>query len=1050
VALRVRLLGGLDVEGVEHARLGSRKARRLVGRLALGRGRPVPADTLVEVLWPGPDRPSRPGDQLSVLVSRLRSVLDTARLPRVGTGYALHQDWLDVDALPGLVGEARRRLAVGAVAPARVAIDAALALDRGVLLPDEPPSDWLDAERGAAARAAVAAGLVSAEVALAARDAWAAADAAWAVLAREPYDEAAVRLLMVGLAASGRPAQAVTVYTELAVRLRDELGVDPAPETTAAYLQLLRAEPVTVADPVPAAGTRAHLPGRAAQLRALDDAYTQASTGAAVLVTVEGEAGIGKTRLLDTWVDGLPGDGTVLRASGWELGGGLPLQPVLDAVAVRLRRLDAERAARLLDGPAAFLAPLVGAPQPRADPAGQADLANPFGSRALPLLGEPTGAGHTLLFAALDAVLSGLAADGPVTLIIDDSHWLDRTTVAWLGRVRVRLADVALLVVLARRPDEGDRPPAATRSVALGPLDESATAEVVGAGRAAELYARSGGHPLFLAELAHAADGALPESIRAAVAERCERAGEAAATIRWAAVLGPDIDLDLLAAALDRPPGQILDHVEEGVRRHLLVERNTGFQFRHQLIRDALRAEVGASRSAWLHRQAARSLEARGSQCDPLDVAYHARLGGDLVRTAQALADAAEVAAARFEHDAALDLFDEALAAHDAPALRLRRARVALPAGRFEEAVADATHALAAAGADAMRSEAMEVVAIAAYCLRDFPTCRRLADEGARLAEDPRLRTSLLALGGRVRHVDGDLDGARQRLRIALDTAAPGMRALAGLWYAPLQTDSGDPAAALELLRDPTLVQAARHPFVLPHRHLAAAQAFGMLGQVREALAELDAVDRAATEQRTARFAARADNCRAWLLRNLGDADAADARNQAAYERSIGAIGMREPVADALLGLADGRLRAGQPAAARRLLERVATETAVSHPFAWRHELRAALLAGRCALAEGDRPGAARVADDVLARAVRLGQPRYQVLARLLGALAGAVDADVEADVDVDQVRRDLGAVEQVAPLEAWWLTAELAEALDVQEWRELAAARQQALQAAR
>jgi len=57
VALRVRLLGGLDVEGVEYARLGSRKARRLLARLALGRGRPVGADLLVEVVWPEPDRP---------------------------------------------------------------------------------------------------------------------------------------------------------------------------------------------------------------------------------------------------------------------------------------------------------------------------------------------------------------------------------------------------------------------------------------------------------------------------------------------------------------------------------------------------------------------------------------------------------------------------------------------------------------------------------------------------------------------------------------------------------------------------------------------------------------------------------------------------------------------------------------------------------------------------------------------------------------------------------------------------------------------------------
>jgi hypothetical protein len=236
-------------------------------------------------------------------------------------------------------------------------------------------------------------------------------------------------------------------------------------------------------------------------------------------------------------------------------------------------------------------------------------------------------------------------------------------------------------------------------------------------------------------------------------------------------------------------------------------------------------------------------------------------------------------------------------------------------------------------------------------------------------------------------------------------------------------------------------VQAARHPFVLPHRHLAAAQALGMLGRVGEALAELDAVDKAAADQRTVRFAARADNCRAWILRNLGDADAADARNRAAHDRSLGAVGMREPVADALLGLADGRLRAGDPAAARELLARVAVETAVPHSFAWRHELRAALLAGRCAVVDGDRAAAVKAADHVLARAVDLGLPRYQVLARLLGARAGAVDPE--------RAEPDVMALDRVAPLEAAWLTAELAEALDVPAWRDLAAARRRALDAA-
>lgn len=294
--VRVRVLGALAVEGVDLARLGSRKARRLLARLALARGRPVGTDALVELLWPDPDRPANPADQVSVLVSRTRAVLGADRLPRTSAGYALRADWLDLDALAELAAEARRRLGAGSPTPAWSAADAALALYRGPLLADEPPADWLDAERVSAERTAGAARLVAAEAALAAGDPWSAAERAAAVLALEPYQEAALRVLMRALAGSGRPGRALSVYAEAAARLRDELGVDPAPETRAVHVDLLRAEPAAV--PAPADLPPAALPGRAGELESLNEAYATAAAGRPVLVRVDGEAGIGKTRLL--------------------------------------------------------------------------------------------------------------------------------------------------------------------------------------------------------------------------------------------------------------------------------------------------------------------------------------------------------------------------------------------------------------------------------------------------------------------------------------------------------------------------------------------------------------------------------------------------------------------------------------------------------------------------------------------------------------------------------------------------------------------------------
>jgi hypothetical protein len=778
---------------------------------------------------------------------------------------------------------------------------------------------------------------------------------------------------MRALAGAGRTTQAVNTYLEFAQLLADELGVDPDPTTTASYVELLRGAPVLAGGSPRPAG--AALTGRAKELTLLDEALGQARTGRLVSVLVRGEAGIGKTRLLDFWCEGRT-DVTLLRAAGSDLQGDLPLQPVLDALAAWFRR-NPDR--QVLGEGAELLAPLIGA----------ATLEESAAHRLLDVLGEPSTGGPTLLVAAIDGVIERLTRDGPVALVVDDGHWLDHGTVHWLRHLTRRLADRPLLVVVAQRAGEGASLPVTT-VVELGPLDLAAVTELVGEPRGAELHARSGGNPLFLMELVHATGDELPASIRDAVDARCAQMGPAAATLRAAAVLGSEVDLDLLSAVLAEAPGALLDHLEEGVRRHLLVESGPGFSFRHQLIRDALRAATGSSRAALLHRGAALSLRARGRRADPLEVAHHARLGGDFVLAAQALATAGELAADRFDHDEALRLLDQALALDETSAGRLRRARVALPAGRFEEAAADAGVALAG-GAGA---EAMEVAAIAAYLLRDFARCRRLSEDGARLAKEPGLRTSLLALAGRVCHVDGDLAAAERLLDVACREAPPELRALARLWSAPLRADRGDPAGALDLLAEPAL--AARHPFVVPHRHLAAAQALGLLGRADEALAELSLVDAVAAEQRTGRFAARADNCRAWILRNIGQPIEADARNESAYARSVGVAGMGEPVADALLGLADGRLRAGDPGAARRLLDRARTEAAAARPFAWRHELRSRLLAGRCELADGSAAAAQEAAEEIIATAEDLGLPRYVVLGEGLAASARGEPVDVE------------------------------------------------------
>ena len=238
--LRVRLLGGLSVDGLAPTEVGSRKARTLLAALAVRRGRAAPADALAEVLW-GDDPPARPADQVGVLISRLRGSLGADRIMRHDAGYALRIDWLDLDELEARAADAQERLQAGDWLAARLASSMALDLARGPLLPEED-GEWVDRPRETVARVVAAVGLVAAEAALRSGDALGAIAAASAGLDHDPYDEAALRTLMRAHVALGRPASALAAYAEVRTRLAEDLGVSPGVDTEALHAEVLGAD----------------------------------------------------------------------------------------------------------------------------------------------------------------------------------------------------------------------------------------------------------------------------------------------------------------------------------------------------------------------------------------------------------------------------------------------------------------------------------------------------------------------------------------------------------------------------------------------------------------------------------------------------------------------------------------------------------------------------------------------------------------------------------------------------------------------------------------
>lgn len=999
-ALSVRVLGELTIDGTDLTAL-DRKSRTLLQLLALGRGRPVRVDALAEALW-ADHPPARPADQVAVLASRLRRVLGRDRVVRGDGGYRLEADWLDLLELEAVVAEAERRYAAGEVAGAVGAARLGLDLLRGGGPELATDAEWVAAEVAAVDRLVRRARRVAATTLLATGSWLDALEIAAADALADPLDEEAVRTVMRAQAAGGRPALALTAYADLRASLADELGTDPAPDTEALHLALLRGELPTAA---PARAVPA-LVGRSSQMAHLDTlARRVAGEHAPRAVRVTGEAGIGKTTLLSTWSTARRERGDlVLQGTCGALDRAAPLDVVLTALGDHLR--GAPDAAALLGPESTLLAPLL------------ATGPTPTGPQAV----DPT-LGPTTLYAALTAVLARLAADRCVVLVVDDAHLAGQPLADWLAYVLRRR--LALLVVLGARPEEGPPLPT-TDQVGVGPLDRAQVAEIVGADRADDLFRRSGGHPLFLTELAAVPSGDLPASLVAAITARCDQLGPAGDLVRTAAVLGGDLDVELLAGVLGRGALETLEDVELAVRQGLLLEDAGRHRFRHDLVREALVTGTSQGRAALLHREAGRLLASRPA-ADPARVAEHARRGGDLDLAATSLRAAARRAAERFDHATAERLLDESLELAPDDEARVARARVRLRRGRYVDAEADA---LAATSAGAER---WETAAWAAYFDRRFDDAIGYAEDGALAAADPGTRTGCLVASGRILHARGDLDRARAHLADAVDGASGAERLEAATWLGVLRAHQGSPAEALTLLRAATRPGVSvDHTSAMLHALLFSGHAHAAAGRPAEALACFAGYTDEVARRDVPRFVGRGVNFAGWVLRNLGATGAAVEAHHEALAAAADGDGIREMAVAAHEDLAEERLRAGDPDGAAPFLDRARAGLVGDLVFGWRLAMRLHLLEAEAELLAGEPETALRTAADLAAAAGAAGVPRYEACARLVAHRARAAAGE---PVDPERAWADLAGVERAVGVEAWWWAGRTGADLGDERW---------------
>ncbi|MDT4996738.1 MAG: hypothetical protein QOD45_806, partial [Pseudonocardiales bacterium] len=553
--MRVRLAGQLSVEldgaPVAPARLGSRKARTVLGVLAAADTATVAPAELEAALWPQ-DPPADPAAVVASLVSRLRRVLGAEAIVGGRGGYRLGPAVeVDVTLARRLIEEAERRLAGQPALAASAAERARQLLGSGAVLSDER-GDWAETVRTDVtvlrrrARNALAAG------ALATGQAERAEEIAAEATRLEPLDEAAARLEMSAAALAGAPARSLAAYERLRTALADELGADPSPASQQLHLTLLRAGTATPhgGHPAPGAtpvGDRWTLAGRDDELAVLAGVWAEAARSRGRRVLVLGEAGIGKTRLLQELADlAARTGGMVSTARSYEAERSLFAQPIVDVLGALASRLPATRVQQLAGQHDVQLAALV--------PELAAVL--PAGSAA----GVRLATAQRRAFEAVAAFLDGLSRDTPLLITIDDLQHAGRSTLELLHYLGRRLANARVLIAATLREDEArtalDLLADGSAVLTLSRLSTSAVAMLAASvgqqAHAGEISRRTGGNSLFVVEtlraLARGQTGA-PESLQRAVLDRTQRLGtDPERVLRAGAVLGAAFEPRVAAA----------------------------------------------------------------------------------------------------------------------------------------------------------------------------------------------------------------------------------------------------------------------------------------------------------------------------------------------------------------------------------------------------------------------------------------------------------------------------------------------------------------------
>ncbi len=701
--LQIRVLGPLEIawDG-KVVDLGGVKARALIARLLIDRGLIVSVDRLVDSMWGDHDGE---GAEIALrsTISRLRKRLRQAGAPEDlivtrAPGYALDvaPECTDVFGFEQMVAEGRRLLGRHRPSESLRALKAAQALWRGSAYSEvrDEPFARAEARRLEELLLAAIETRLDAEVTMGRHESL--ISELETLTSEHPMRERLWSQRMLVLYRSGRQAEALRVFQDLRSILVTELGIEPGQDVSWMEHAILSHEPAlsfpVPAEPAPGApapefgaddrnagadsGYRVRIPtspqegplvGRARESGLLRDWWASVGRGDGDLLLVDGDPGIGKTRLVGELARTVEGQGALVLWGRCDEDPVAPFQPFAEALGRYFHAESADRISQMPDWQLAELSRLV---------LRLREYAPPFD----PDGGDPEN-NRFRFFEAVTATLSELSSNGTILLVVDDLHWADQPTLLLMRHVlrnieRAKLGVVAMFIDTEVPSDHRLRPALAdlrsdvsVETVHLHGLSEEGVEQLVAGWKSPpvdlvpRLHKLTDGNPLFLEEMLRqlaerdtgpANDGGEtpvlpdldpPEAIRELVARHVSRLPENVIyLLQAAAVSGQECEASIVAEAAELSPDQQLDAFDRAEESRLL--RRIGglvrdrYAFSHALVRDAIYGELLRGRRVRYHHKIAVATErVHGGALDAYvnELAHHFSMGAALADSDKAI-----------------------------------------------------------------------------------------------------------------------------------------------------------------------------------------------------------------------------------------------------------------------------------------------------------------------------------------------------------------------------------------------------------------------------